>query len=75
MLFLAHREKASTAVVQKLLTGGYLDKINTAAVGGSIEGKIIKVDGTKRIVIYALRDIAKSEFDSKSTSPLRHTGC
>ena len=40
-------EKASTAVVQKLLTGGYLDKIDTAAGGGSIEGKVIKVDGTR----------------------------
>jgi curli biogenesis system outer membrane secretion channel CsgG len=40
-------EKASTAVVEKLLTGGYLDKINTAAGGGSVEGKVIKVDGTR----------------------------
>ena len=28
-------EKASSAVVEKLLTGGYLDRINTAAGGGS----------------------------------------
>ena len=40
-------EKASAAVVQKLLTGGYLDRINTAAGGGTIEGKIIKVEGTR----------------------------
>jgi len=40
-------EKASAAVVQKLLAGGYLDRINTAAGGGAIEGKIIKVEGVR----------------------------
>lgn len=40
-------EKASAAVVQKLLTGGYLDRINTAAGGSGFEGKVIKVDGTR----------------------------
>ena len=40
-------EKASAAVVQKLLTGGYLDSINTAAGGSGFEGKVIKVEGTR----------------------------
>src|SRR3954454_9245117 len=40
-------EKASAAVVEKLLAGGYLDRINTAAGGSAIEGKIIKVEGVR----------------------------
>jgi curli biogenesis system outer membrane secretion channel CsgG len=40
-------EKASAAVVDKLLTGGYLDRINTAAGGSGVEGKIIKIEGTR----------------------------
>jgi curli biogenesis system outer membrane secretion channel CsgG len=37
--------KASEAVVEKLVTGGYLDKVNAAAGPSAAEGKIIKVDG------------------------------
>src|SRR4030095_9264261 len=40
-------EKASAAVVEKLLAGGYLDRINTAAGGRRGEGKIIKIEGTR----------------------------
>jgi len=40
-------EKASAAVVLKLVSGGYLDHINSAATAGGIEGKIIKIEGTR----------------------------
>jgi curli biogenesis system outer membrane secretion channel CsgG len=37
--------KASEAVVEKLVTGGYLDKVSAAAGPAAAEGKIIKVEG------------------------------
>jgi curli biogenesis system outer membrane secretion channel CsgG len=40
-------EKASKEVVAKLVSGGYLDRINNAATAGGLEGKVIKVDGAK----------------------------
>jgi curli biogenesis system outer membrane secretion channel CsgG len=40
-------EKASKAVVDKLVTGNYLAKINTAAGSATAEGRIIKVDGQR----------------------------
>lgn len=40
-------EKASAAVVEKLIAGGYLDRVTSAAGGGGIEGKIIKVEGMR----------------------------
>jgi curli biogenesis system outer membrane secretion channel CsgG len=41
-------EKASSAIVTKLTTPGYLDRINAAAGGNRpLEGKIIKVDGDR----------------------------
>lgn len=41
-------QKASKAVVAKLVTGGYLDKISAAATpAGGVEGRVVKVDGTK----------------------------
>lgn len=38
-------EKASKALVEKLRTGGYLEKISTAA--GKLEGRVVRVDGTQ----------------------------
>ncbi len=40
-------EKASKAVVDKLVTGGYLDRMSAAATAGGVEGKIIKVTGNQ----------------------------
>jgi curli biogenesis system outer membrane secretion channel CsgG len=40
-------EKASKAVVEKLVTGNYLAKIGTAAGSATAEGRIIKVDGNR----------------------------
>jgi curli biogenesis system outer membrane secretion channel CsgG len=40
-------QKASKAVVAKLVTGGYLDKISAATPAGGVEGRVVKVDGTK----------------------------
>ena len=41
-------QKASKAVVAKLVTGGYLDKISAAAApAGGVEGKLVRVEGTK----------------------------
>ncbi len=40
-------EKASKSVVDKLVTGGYLDRMNAAATAGGVEGKIIKVAGNQ----------------------------
>lgn len=44
-------QKSAKAVVAKLTTGGYLDKITSAATPtGGLEGKIIKIDGNKAYV-------------------------
>ena len=40
-------QKASKAVVEKLMGGDYLARISTSATAGGVEGKIIKVDGTR----------------------------
>ncbi|KAF2454811.1 complex proteins associated with Set1p component N-domain-containing protein [Lineolata rhizophorae] len=48
-------------VVDATKKGGIARFINHSCTP-NCTAKIIKVDGTKRIVIYALRDIAKSEF-------------
>jgi histone-lysine N-methyltransferase SETD1 len=48
-------------VVDATKKGGIARFINHSCMP-SCTAKIIKVEGTKRIVIYALRDIAKSEF-------------
>jgi len=37
--------KASETIVEKLVTGGYLDKVSAAAGPAAAEGKIIKVEG------------------------------
>lgn len=40
-------EKASAEIVTKLAAPGYLDRIDTAAGGGALEGRIIRVDGDR----------------------------
>lgn len=50
-------------VVDATKKGGIARFINHSCAP-SCTAKIIKVEGTKRIVIYALRDIAKSEFST-----------
>jgi curli biogenesis system outer membrane secretion channel CsgG len=41
-------QKASKATVAKFVSGGYLDRLSTAATpAGGLEGKIIKVDGSR----------------------------
>jgi curli biogenesis system outer membrane secretion channel CsgG len=41
-------QKSSKAIVAKLVTGGYLDKIAAAAVpAGGLEGRVIKVEGNR----------------------------
>jgi hypothetical protein len=41
-------EKAAKEVVSKFTTGDYLSRLNTAAVpAGGLEGKVIKVEGTR----------------------------
>jgi [histone H3]-lysine4 N-trimethyltransferase SETD1 len=49
-------------VVDATKKGGIARFINHSCTP-NCTAKIIKVDGTKRIVIYALRDIAKSKFE------------
>ena len=51
-------------VVDATKKGGIARFINHSC-SPSCTAKIIRVDGTKRIVIYALRDIAKSELKSR----------
>ncbi|HTK29791.1 MAG TPA: CsgG/HfaB family protein [Vicinamibacterales bacterium] len=44
-------QKAAKAVVEKFVTGDYLARIGTAAHGtGSLEGKIIRVEGTRAYI-------------------------
>ncbi len=50
------------SMVDATKKGGIARFINHSCMP-NCTAKIIKVDGTKRIVIYALRDIAKSESD------------
>jgi curli biogenesis system outer membrane secretion channel CsgG len=40
-------QKAAKAVVEKLAAGDYLSRISTAATAGGLEGKVIKVEGTR----------------------------
>ena len=40
-------QNAAKAVVEKLAGGDYLARISTSATAGGVEGKIIKVDGTR----------------------------
>jgi curli biogenesis system outer membrane secretion channel CsgG len=44
-------EKASQAVAEKLVSGGYLDKVSAAAgAGGGVDMRIIKVDGKRAYI-------------------------
>jgi curli biogenesis system outer membrane secretion channel CsgG len=44
-------QKASAAIVQKLLTAEYLDRVASAAgAGGGIDMRVIKVDGTRAYI-------------------------
>ena len=40
-------QKASKAVVEKLAAGDYLERVLAASTAGGVEGKIIKVEGTR----------------------------
>ena len=43
-------QKTAKAVVAKLLTADYLAKVSSAAAPGLVEGKVIKVDGTRAYI-------------------------
>jgi curli biogenesis system outer membrane secretion channel CsgG len=44
-------QKTSKAVVDKIVTGGYLDRVSSAAgSGGGIDMRVIKIDGTKAYI-------------------------
>ena len=53
-------------IVDATKKGGIARFINHSCAP-NCTAKIIKVDGTKRIVIYALKDIAKSKFNYKES--------